>query len=260
MNFKILKILFYFAVISWLAYKYGYPFYKNYNAPTETKNLYNSLLSDGLPWKTYDHSTLGNNIYLLELGEGESTTLIFGGFHGDEPGGFHLVVELARYLNANPDLIKKRVVLIPAINPDGLLSNERTNANRTDINRNFPTRNWTPAYSEDHNYPGREAASEIETLIAIRLLDEYLPAKIISIHSALHIINYDGPAISLANAISSYNNYDISGEIGYPTPGSFGTYAGKELSIPTITLELPLYDPQQAWQENKEALIRAINF
>ena len=28
------------------------------------------------------------------------------------------------------------------------------------------------------------------------------------------------------------------GSIGYPTPGSFGTYCGVERNIPTITLEL----------------------
>ena len=260
MKFKTLKTLIYLIGISWLGYKYGYPFYKNFNAPGETKKLYNALLSDGLPWKSYDHSTLGNNIYLLEIGKGENTTLIFGAFHGDEPGGFHLIVELARYLNANPDLITSRVVLVPVLNPDALLANERTNSNRTDINRNFPTRNWSPVYSEDSYYPGREAGSEIETRIAIQLVDEYSPTKIISIHSSLHVINYDGPALGLANEMARYNGYEISSDIGYATPGSFGTYAGKELHIPTITLELPLYDPENAWQDNKEALVNAINF
>jgi protein MpaA len=33
-------------------------------------------------------------------------------------------------------------------------------------------------------------------------------------------------------------NYPIEENIGYPTPGSFGTWAGIERNIPTITLEL----------------------
>ncbi|KAA3614794.1 MAG: hypothetical protein D8M58_10075 [Calditrichaeota bacterium] len=260
MNLKAIKYLIYIALIGWIVYKYGYPFYKNFNAPSETKKLYNSLTNDGLAWKIYEHSTKGNNIYLLELGESENTTLIFGAFHGDEPGGFHLVVELARHLNSNQDLINNRVILVPVLNPDGLLENERTNANKTDINRNFPTNNWSPVYSDNRYYPGRDAGSEIETHVAMRIIDQYAPKKILSIHSALNVVNYDGPAIGLANEIARYNGYDISEDIGYATPGSFGTYAGKELNIPTITLELPLYDPAQAWLDNKEALIRAINF
>jgi len=260
MKFKSLKILVYLAVIGWLVYNYGIPFYKNFNAPKETETLYKTLPTNGLAWKTYDHSTLGNDIYLLDHGEGENTTLIFGAFHGDEQGGFHLVVELARYIYANPDLIKNRVVLVPVLNPDGLLANERTNSNKTDINRNFPTNNWSPAYSEDRYYPGREAASEVETRIAIKMLNEFMPTKIISVHSSLHVINYDGPAISLANEMARYNGYEISSDIGYATPGSFGTYSGKELNIPTITLELPHYDPERAWLDNKDALIQAINF
>ena len=33
-------------------------------------------------------------------------------------------------------------------------------------------------------------------------------------------------------------NYPVEESIGYPTPGSFGTYAGVERNIPTITLEM----------------------
>ncbi len=260
MKFSVLKLFIYLALIGWLAYKYGYPMYKNFNAAAEAKELYNTLLSDELPWKTYNHSTLGNSIYLLELGEGETTTLIFGAFHGDEPGGFNLVVQLARHLYSNPGLLTKRVIFVPVLNPDGLLAYERMNANKTDINRNFPTNNWSPVYSENRYYPGREAGSELETQVALKLLEEFVPSKIISIHSALHMVNYDGPARSLANEMARYNGYDISNDIGYATPGSFGTFVGKELNIPTITLELPLYDPQQAWLDNKDALIKVINY
>ena len=38
--------------------------------------------------------------------------------------------------------------------------------------------------------------------------------------------------------ISKIINYPVEENIGYPTPGSFGTWAGIEKEIPTITLEL----------------------
>ena len=42
----------------------------------------------------------------------------------------------------------------------------------------------------------------------------------------------------LAKKISKIINYPIEESIGYPTPGSFGTYVGIERNIPTITLEM----------------------
>jgi protein MpaA len=51
-------------------------------------------------------------------------------------------------------------------------------------------------------------------------------------------VNYDGPAETLAQKISDIIKYPVEASIGYPTPGSFGTYAGVERQIPTITLEL----------------------
>ena len=38
--------------------------------------------------------------------------------------------------------------------------------------------------------------------------------------------------------ISEIIYYPVEASIGYPTPGSFGTYCGIEKNIPTITLEL----------------------
>ena len=42
----------------------------------------------------------------------------------------------------------------------------------------------------------------------------------------------------MVERISKIMNYPIEESIGYPTPGSFGTWAGIEKGILTITLEL----------------------
>ena len=44
--------------------------------------------------------------------------------------------------------------------------------------------------------------------------------------------------LDIIKEISRIMNYPIEESIGYPTPGSFGTWAGIEKSILTITLEL----------------------
>jgi murein peptide amidase A len=214
-----------------------------------------------LPFKIVAQSVENREIYLLELGHGDSTTVIFGGFHGDEILGVQLVFRFAEYLFLEKtDELKAKVVIIPVLNPDGLVMAKRKNANEVDINRNFPTKNWKPEYTSRNFYPGNAPASEPETQAAISILEEYRPQRIISVHTPLEMVNYDGPALSLARKMAQYNNYPVESDIGYPTPGSFGTYAGKERNIPTITLELKKQMFETVWLTNREALWAALGY
>ena len=61
---------------------------------------------------------------------------------------------------------------------------------------------------------------------------------ILTLHAPFKVVNYDGDALEVAQKISKIIGYPIEASIGYPTPGSFGTWAGIEKGIPTITLEL----------------------
>lgn len=69
-------------------------------------------------------------------------------------------------------------------------------------------------------------------------VEKYKPRLILTLHAPYKIVNYDGDALVAANAISKIIGYPVEESIGYPTPGSFGTWAGVENGIPTITLEL----------------------
>jgi len=60
--------------------------------------------------------------------------------------------------------------------------------------------------------------------------------------------------------MSGHNGYPPAATIGYPTPGSLGSYAGIDRQIPMITLELPRTLPgQAAWDNNRAALLAAIS-
>ncbi|NOX90581.1 MAG: murein peptide amidase A [Calditrichaeota bacterium] len=254
---------FYFIVLILLIilfYKVFLPYYRHLKLHSQTKELYNNLTKSNIPWKIIGYSEKERPIYALEVGAGEDTVMIMGAFHGDEQVGFHLVVQLAETLYKAPEQIHSLAVLIPVVNPDGLLSRKRTNANGVDINRNFPTGDWSPVYTKKKYYPGIRPSSESETQTVLQLIDKYKPDRIISIHSDLRMNNYNGPARRLAELMSKFNGYPVTGDVGYPTPGSFGTYAGYELKIPLITLELPDVPPEKAWQQNYRALIEAINF
>ena len=135
------------------------------------------------------------------------------------------------------------LLFIPCLNPDGMQNNTRTNANGVDLNRNFPTKNWgedTSAAGDNPKdyYGGKSAGSEIETKFVIDIIDKYQPKLILTLHAPYKIVNYDGPAQDIAQKISDIIGYPVEPNIGYPTPGSFGTYCGVERNIPTITLEL----------------------
>ena len=135
------------------------------------------------------------------------------------------------------------LLFIPCLNPDGLQNNTRTNANGVDLNRNFPTKNWGEDTSQagdnpDDYYGGKSPASEIETQFVIDIIEKYKPKLILTLHAPYKIVNYDGPAKEIAQKISDIIGYPVEESIGYPTPGSFGTYCGVERNIPTITLEL----------------------
>ena len=141
---------------------------------------------------------------------------------------------------------RRGLLFIPCLNPDGLQLGRRTNANGVDLNRNFPTKNWGQnlgdnATCDDENsgyYGGKSAGSEIETQFLIDTINEFRPETILTLHAPYKVVNYDGPAKEIADKISKIINYPVESSIGYPTPGSFGTYAGIERQIPVITLEL----------------------
>jgi protein MpaA len=92
----------------------------------------------------------------------------------------------------------------------------------------------------------------------MRLVRDLRPRRILSIHSIAGdpCNNYDGPAEPLARAMASGNGYALKGQIGYPTPGSLGSWAGTDLGIPIVTLELPASTPGDvAWERNRSAIL-----
>jgi len=254
-----MKILFYFYIILnlfWILVDDGYC-----QSTAETDSYQEIFIHSGLPWQSFASSAEQRQIFKLELGSGKNVILIMAGMHGDEHIGAELVMRFSVYAYDSLQLDStKRVILIPIMNPDGYIKNQRTNANGVDINRNFPTSNWTSKYQTKRYFPGKYPASEPETRAAIDLIRESNPAKIITVHSPLETVNYDGPALNLARIISKLTGYPLKEYIGYPTKGSFGTYAGKELGIPTITLELPNASLANVWKGNCTALIEAINY
>ena len=157
--------------------------------------------------------------------------LVIGCFHGDEPQGRFLI---EKYLNINANT---NLLFVPCLNEYGFENNVRTNKNSVDLNRNFPTKNWELT-EQNEFFGGNSPASEKETKFIIDLVEEFKPQIILTLHAPYKIVNYDGPFSTIVEKISQIMQYPIETSIGYPTPGSFGTWAGIEKNILTITLEL----------------------
>lgn len=200
-------------------------------------------------------------------------TLLVGAFHGDEEISAQLLFRLINAFENYPEQYQRVIkpakksdppvsfAILPVLNPDGLVISQRVNAAKVDLNRNYPTKDWQEENQDTIYYSGPSAGSEPETQIMIDLIKKYKPAKIISVHSPYKVINYDGPALKLAKAMSEKCGYPVVDDIGYATAGSFGTYAGKERKIAVITLELPEDEPiDQVWTDNHDALIESILF
>ncbi|MHC4430221.1 MAG: DUF2817 domain-containing protein [Planctomycetota bacterium] len=201
-------------------------------------------------------SVEGRPIMCLVLGEGPDVTLIMATIHGNEPAGTPLVRRLATHLRQNPEMLHgRKVVLLRLANPDGLAHNSRYNTRGVDLNRNFEAANRL-----NSKQSGLMALSEPESRAIRRVILQYKPDRIVTIHQPLACIDYDGPAQELAERMGQYCALPVK-KLG-ARPGSLGSYAGMTLGIPIITFEMLASDSQLdsevLWQKYGKALVAAI--
>jgi murein peptide amidase A len=206
-------------------------------------------------------SSQGLPVEAHRLTKGPVNLLLLGGVHGDEPEGYYLVERFVRE-GAWKELEGQAALwVLPRLNPDGCKANERTNGRGVDLNRNMPTKDWTKEARAPRYHPGAAPGSEVETKILMAFIDRLKPRCIISAHSWDPVINYNGPCRKLAEVMATYNQYSISDDIGYPTPGSLGTWSGWERKIPTITLEVERGSSnEKIWKTHSEALAAGLIF
>ncbi len=209
-----------------------------------------------LPQHLIGRSAQGRPILVQIAGRGSDTVLIMGAIHGNEHASATLMDQLARYLQDNQRLVEnQRVVLLPVTNPDGFAANTRENARGVDLNRNFDTTNRV-----DNGANGLRPLTEPESQALQEMIKEYGPSRIVTIHTPLNCIDYDGPGQAVAARMAQ--NCDLEVKKLGARPGSLGSYTGESLGIPTITLELPPEAEKMSesvlWQKYGKALLAAI--
>lgn len=202
---------------------------------TQPTELLAAVARAGLP--QVGRSVLGTPLYAGETAPGASDgarVLVVGGVHGDEPAS--VVAVLAALAAKVP--ASTAVFAWPALNPDGLLRRQKDNARGVDLNRNFAARNFSVEHPPGYD-PGPAPLSEPETAALAAAVDAFRPSAVVAVHAPFACVNYDGPARAWAERIAAACGWPARGDIGYPTPGSLGSWLGVDRALPVVTLELP---------------------
>jgi hypothetical protein len=205
------------------------------------------LAAELKPWA---QSVNGRHIMLREFAPAQETlarVLVVGGIHGDEPTSVSIVfrwMELLKQPSGEAAHYRWRV--IPVLNPDGLLGKPQTrvNARGVDLNRNFPTDNWSSEAArywsvstrrDPRRFPGTAPRSEPESSWLHYEIKTFKPDVIISVHAPYSVLDFDGPpAVEPPLRFGRLKLHRLG-----VYPGSLGNFGGLKEGIPVVTLELP---------------------
>ncbi len=198
-----------------------------------------SLPSPGDGAEILGRSADGAAIVASTHGSGPRRVLWIGGIHGDEREGGD---RLAAILQGLAEPIARggtTLRLVHDANPDGTAAKRRTNARGVDLNRNWPSSNFRAAPGF-----GGSPLSEPETAALHAEFLRFDPAFVVVFHSTPDgpFVNFDGPGEDLARRFAGAARavdprWRVVGDMGYPTPGSLGTFVGVDRRIPILTIE-----------------------
>lgn len=201
--------------------------------------------------KAYGRSVLGAPLLYFPC-QSKCKLLIVAAIHGEEAETTFLLSRSLRAFDSNFDSI----AVVLCANPDGVALGTRGNASGADLNRNFPTGNWSAdsVYSrsileaprDTMLSPGKCPGCEPETCALVALIDMLKPDTVLSVHSPIGCI--DAPRRSaIVESLQAVFGLPWVPDIGYSTPGSLGTWCG-ERGLECVTLELPRLSPEMLFE------------
>jgi len=223
-------------------------------------------------------SLAGRPIEAYTFGVGEKEYLIVAGIHGGyEWNTIALANELITHINENPGAIPTDVTLyiIRNMNPDGEARDHgvdgRVNNNGVDLNRNFPTDNWTKEWDRDGCWiyrpttGGAYAGSEPETRSVMSFIRSRKIEAMISYHSAaLGVfpggVPWEEPSKQLAKALAKATGYPYPPiDTGCEYTGTLADWAVENGVGASVDMELSNHKGTD-FEENLKALKVFLNF
>jgi murein peptide amidase A len=203
------------------------------------------------------HTVLGRPIEAVHVtppsyAQPRPPALLFAAIHGDEAVTQLMLERLADELIERPP--GRDTWIVPCVNVDGVLAGTRNNANDVDLNRNFASASWGTQRRPGYN-PGGAAEDQPETQALVALIERTNAFRLIALHSTYRMINWDGCGEPLAKELGDRCGYPVESEMGYPTPGSFGSKYGIDQGREVVTFEVPyLGIDERAWTDCRTAL------
>ncbi len=202
-------------------------------------------------------SVQGRPIEAYTFGQGETQYLIVAGIHGGyESNTVDLANQLIMYVSQHPEVIpgSDTLYIIPDMNPDavarGRNADARVNADGVDLNRNFPSDNWTANWDHTHCWNDRPTTggayggSEPETRAIMSFIGSHRIQAMISYHSAaLGVfpggIPWQPASEDLARALSSQTGYPYPPiDIGCTYTGTLADWAVEHSVGAAVDMEL----------------------
>jgi hypothetical protein len=188
-------------------------------------------------------SVQGRTLYQRDVvaPDAQIRVLVVGAMHGDELSSASVALHWIQRALETPSNAHWR--FIPALNPDGLMTRPatRVNARGVDLNRNFPTPNWTRdakvywekrTRKDPRRWPGPSPLSEPESKFLHDEMERFQPDLIVSIHAPYGVLDFDGPTVPPARLGRLYLD-----QVGI-FPGSLGHFGGVHKGMPVVTIEL----------------------
>ena len=183
--------------------------------------------------------------------------VLFGAIHGDEATTVLMLERLIEELVERPP---GRVTwIVPCVNPDGVLAGTKNNARDVDLNRHFASANWTAEHKAGY-FPGTAPETEPEVRALVELIERAGATRLVALHATFRCMNWDGTGQALAEEMGRLAGYPVEADLGYPTPGSFGSKYGVDRNLEVVTVEVPYLEvDERSWTENRTALRWAVD-
>lgn len=197
------------------------------------------------------------------------TRIVWAAIHGEEVVTLQALHQALRTIHADDAC----AVVVPVVNPDGVLLGTRQNARGVDLNRNFDSAAWRPdpsptfwpsantrraEFRTQISSPGERAGSEPETQALCRLIEAIQPELAIDFHTPLEcVIALAEPALPFAEHLAEVAGLKIVRELDDPTPGDSASWCIEHGVVP-VTYEFELAPLPIVWSRHRDAVTRAI--